>query len=134
MAATGEIRWPPVGGNRWPLTPHRAGAEHDPLDIARRWPAGLSPLREVRPLFVKTRTHQRTVYRPGEICQWDLWETSRPVPVGHGQMRRAWVLVCCLGYSRVGAGALIFSRQAPDVPSGMSRCLWSIGALPRPMV
>ncbi len=30
-------------------------------------------LREVRPLFVKLRTHQRTVYRPGEICQWDLW-------------------------------------------------------------
>jgi transposase len=25
-------------------------------------------LREVRPLFVKARTHQRTVYRPGEIC------------------------------------------------------------------
>jgi hypothetical protein len=34
-------------------------------------------LREVRPLFVKTRTHQRTVYRPGEICQWDLWEPSK---------------------------------------------------------
>ncbi len=53
-------------------------------------------LREVRPLFVKVRTHQRTVYRPGEICQWDLWETSEPVPVGHGQLRRAWVVVCCL--------------------------------------
>ncbi len=26
-------------------------------------------LREVRPLFKRTRTHQRTVYRPGEICQ-----------------------------------------------------------------
>jgi len=31
-------------------------------------------LREVRPLFVRTRTHQRTIYRPGEICQWDLWD------------------------------------------------------------
>jgi hypothetical protein len=39
-------------------------------------------LREVRPLFVKTRTYQRTLYRPGEICQWDLWEPSAPVPVG----------------------------------------------------
>ena len=38
-------------------------------------------LREVRPMFVKLRTHQRTVYRPGEVCQWDLWETSEPVPV-----------------------------------------------------
>jgi transposase len=41
-------------------------------------------LREVRPLIVKARSHQRTVYRPGEICQWDLWEPSAPVPVGHG--------------------------------------------------
>ncbi|MDQ6729516.1 MAG: hypothetical protein M3022_04255 [Actinomycetota bacterium] len=54
-------------------------------------------LHEVRPLFLKLRTHQRTVYRPGEICQWDLWETSELVPVGHGQLRRAWVVVCCLG-------------------------------------
>jgi hypothetical protein len=76
-------------------------------------------LREVRPLFKRTRTHQRTVYQPGEICQWDLWETSRPVPVGHGQARRAWVVVCCLGYSRAGAGALIFSKEAADVLWGM---------------
>jgi transposase len=91
-------------------------------------------LREVRPLFLKLGTHQRTVYRPGEICQWDLWEPSAPVPVGHGQLRRAWVVVACLGYSRAGAGALIFSKQAPDVLWGMSRCLWSLGALPGLMV
>ena len=42
-------------------------------------------LREVRPIFNRPRRYQRTVYRPGEICQWDLWQTSRPVPVGHGQ-------------------------------------------------
>jgi len=91
-------------------------------------------LREVRPLFVRVRTHQRTVYRPGEICQWDLWETSAPVPVGHGQTRRAWVVVACLGYSRAGAGALIFSKEAPDVLWGMGRCLFSLGALPELMV
>jgi transposase len=91
-------------------------------------------LREVRPLFKRTRTHQRTVYQPGEICQWDLWETSQPVPVGHGQARRAWVVVCCLGYSRAGAGALIFSKEAPDVLWGMGRCLWQVGGLPRLMV
>ena len=34
-------------------------------------------LREIRPMFLKLRTHQRTVYRPGEVCQWDLWETRR---------------------------------------------------------
>lgn len=91
-------------------------------------------LREVRPLFARVRTHQRTVYRPGEICQFDLWETSAPVPVGHGQTRRAWVVVSCLGYSRAGAGALIFSKEAPDVLWGMGRCLWSLGALPELLV
>ena len=87
-------------------------------------------LREVRPLFLKARTYQRTVYRPGEICQFDLWEPSEPVPVGHGQLRRAFVVVACLGYSRAGAGALVFSKQAPDLLFGMARCLWSLGALP----
>jgi len=87
-------------------------------------------LREVRPLFYPARTYQRTAYRPGEICQFDLWEPSAPVPVGHGQTRRAWVVVGCLGYSRAGAGALVFSKQAPDVLWGMGRCLWSLGALP----
>jgi len=91
-------------------------------------------LREVRPMFLKLRTHQRTVYRPGEICQWDLWEPSVLVPVGHGQVRRGWVVVACLCYSRAGAGALIFSKEAPDVLWGMSRCLWSIGALPELLV
>jgi transposase len=91
-------------------------------------------LREVRPLFLPARTHQRTIYRPGEICQWDLWEPSAHVPVGHGQVRRAWVVIACLGYSRAGAGALVFSKEAPDVLWGMARCLLSLGALPRLMV
>ena len=40
----------------------------------------------------------------------------------------------CLGYSRAGAGALIFSKEAPDVLWGMTRCLWSLGALPELLV
>src|SRR5207244_3116717 len=40
-------------------------------------------LREVRPLFDPPRTFQRTVYRPGEICQFDLWEPDAEIPVGH---------------------------------------------------
>jgi transposase len=87
-------------------------------------------LREVRPVFEKRRTYQRTLYRPGEVCQFDLWEPSGLVPVGHGQTRRAWVVVACLGYSRAGAGALIFSKEAADVLWGMARCLWSLGGLP----
>jgi transposase len=92
-------------------------------------------LREVRPLFLPPpRTFQRTVYRPGEICQFDLWEPKAGIPVGHGQTRRAWVVVACLGYSRAGAGALIFTKQAPDLLAGIRRCLWSLGALPELLV
>jgi transposase len=91
-------------------------------------------LREIRPLFATPRTYQRTVYRPGEICQFDLWEPRAEVPVGHGQTRRAWVVVACLGYSRAGAGALIFSTQVADLLFGIRRCLWSLGALPQTLV
>ena len=91
-------------------------------------------LREVRPHFTPRRTYQRTVYRPGEICQFDLWEPKAEVPVGHGQTRRAWVVTSALGWSRVGAGALIFSKQAPDILWGMARCLMRLGALPETVV
>ena len=91
-------------------------------------------VREIRPFFVDQRTYQRTVYRPGEICQFDVWEPRVEVPVGHGQTRRAWVVVACLGYSRAGAGAVIFSKQTPDLLFGIARCLWSLGALPQTLV
>jgi transposase len=92
-------------------------------------------LREVRPLFSPPpRTFQRTVYRPGEVCQFDLWEPSAPVPVGQLEQRRGWVVVACLGYSRAGAGALVFSKEAPDLLWGIARCLWSLGGLPSTLV
>jgi transposase len=91
-------------------------------------------LREVRPRFTPRRTYQRTAYRPGEICQFDLWEPRSEIPVGHGQTRRAWVVTCALGWSRAGAGALIFAKQAPDILWGMSRCLERLGALPETVV
>ena len=80
------------------------------------------------------RTFQRTVYRPGEVCQFDLWE---PRGRGPGRARSdpaGWVVVACLGYSRAGAGALIFSKQTPDLLAGIARCLWSLGALPQTLV
>jgi len=91
-------------------------------------------LREVRPLFALPRTFQRTIYRPGEICQFDLWQPSREVPVGFGQTRVGYVVLGCLGYSRAGAGALVFSKQAPDILWGIGRCLWSLGVLPQTLV
>jgi hypothetical protein len=85
-------------------------------------------------LFLAARTFQRTIYRPGEICQFDLWQPSREIPVGHGQSRRGYVVVACLGYSRFGAGALVFSKEAEDLLWGIARCVWSLGALPSTLV
>jgi hypothetical protein len=77
-------------------------------------------LREVRPLFAAPpRMFQRTVYRPGEICQFDVWEPKHEIAVGHGQTRRGWLVVACVGYSRAGAGALIFTKQTPDLLAGI---------------
>ena len=66
------------------------------------------------------------------------------VPVGHGQTRRGWVVVACLGYSRAGAGVLVFShadrgparrdRRLPERLGGLPRDagLGSPGRHPRP--
>jgi hypothetical protein len=42
--------------------------------------------------------------------------------------------VAALGYSRAGAGALVFSKEPPDVLWGITRCLWSLGAMPGVLV
>ena len=56
------------------------------------------------------------------------------MPVGHGQTRPGWVVVACLGYSRAGAGALVFSKEKPDLLAGIRRCLWQLGGLPDTLV
>jgi hypothetical protein len=91
-------------------------------------------VREVRPRFQVRRTFQRTIYRPGELVQCDLWEPRELIPVGHGQLRRGWVVTAELCWSRVIAGALIFSKEAPDVLWGVGRCLGRIGVLPEKLV
>jgi transposase len=91
-------------------------------------------LREVRPMFERRRTYQRTIYRPGELLQFDLWEPRGEIAVGHGQTRRAWVVTCELGWSRAIAGALVFSKEWEDIAFGMTRCLGRLGALPETLV
>ncbi len=92
-------------------------------------------LRQVRPLFLpRPRTFQRSSYRPGALCQFDVWEPSREIPVGQGQTRRGYVVVCCLPYSRVGAGTLVFSKEAPDLLYGIGACLRKLGGLPETLV
>ncbi len=92
-------------------------------------------LREVRPLFLpRPRTFQRTSYRPGVFCQFDLWEPSREIPVGAGQTRRGYVVIGCLPYSRVGAGALVFSKEVPDLLYGIGRVVARLGGLAETLV
>jgi transposase len=91
-------------------------------------------VREVRPFFLPARTYQRTVYLPGELAQCDLWEPRAELPVGFGQHRRGYVVTCALGYSKVSAGTLIFSKEAPDILAGLLRCLVRIGGLPTRLV
>jgi hypothetical protein len=66
----------------------RVGELLEPLG----WDGGKTILddcvREMRPLFREVRTTQRTIYRPAEICQFDVWEPKGEVPVGHGQIRK----------------------------------------------
>jgi hypothetical protein len=91
-------------------------------------------VREVRPRFRVKRTFQRTIYRPGELVQCDLWEPRELIAVGHGQQRRGYVVTAELCWSRVIAGSLVFSKEAPDILWGLGRCLSRIGVLPEKLV
>ena len=74
------------------------------------------------------------MYRPGELVQCDLWEPRLPIPVGYGQTRRGWAVTAQVCWSRVIAGALVFSKESADILWGLGRCLWRIGALPERLV
>jgi transposase len=91
-------------------------------------------VRELRPLYAPRRTYQRTIYRPAELLQFDLFEPRQEIPVGHGQTRRAWIVTAELGYSRAFAGALVFSKEFEDIAFGMTCCLERLGALPEKLV
>jgi hypothetical protein len=91
-------------------------------------------VREVRPRFLVRRTFQRTLYRPGELAQCDLWEPREQIPVGYGQSRRGYVVTVELCWSRMVAGTLVFSREPPDVLWGLRRSLERIGVLPERLV
>jgi transposase len=91
-------------------------------------------VREVRPRYLRPRTFQRTIYRPGELVQCDLWEPRELIPVGHGQHRRGWVVTCEVCWSRAIAGTLVFAKEAPDILWGLARNLTRLGALPEKLV
>lgn len=91
-------------------------------------------VREVRPRFLVKRTFQRTIYRPAELIQCDLWEPSQHVPVGYGQTRRGWVVTTQSCWSRAFAGTLVFSKEAPDILAGLARSISRLGVRPEKLV
>jgi hypothetical protein len=84
-------------------------------------------VREVRPRFEPRRTFQRTIYRPAELMQCDLWEPREYIPVGWGETRRGYVVTTQSCWSRAFAGTLIFSKEAPDILWALARNLDRLG-------
>ena len=66
--------------------------------------------------------------------QFDVWQPRAELPVGHGQTRRGFVVIACLGFSRAGAGVLVFSTQTEDLLAGIAGCLERLGGLPQTLV
>jgi hypothetical protein len=56
------------------------------------------------------------------------------VPVGHGQLRKGSVVVTTLGFSRAISGALVFSKEPPDLLWAICRGIWRLGGLPELLV
>lgn len=106
--------------------------------IAERigWERGMTVLkdrvRELRPLFLPPDPVQRTVYRPGELAQWDLWQPPVDIAVGPRQTARLWVLVGVAGFSRLIGARMIPTRAAHDVLGAMNHVLVNfVGGVPR---
>jgi hypothetical protein len=72
-------------------------------------------LRELRPRYLPRRTYQRTLYRPGELLQFDLFEPREPIPVGHGQTRRGFVVTAELCFSRALAARVLEAVPRPGL-------------------
>ncbi|MFF4291543.1 IS21 family transposase [Streptomyces sp. NPDC001601] len=108
--------------------------------IAERigWERGMTILkdriRELRPAYVPIDPVSRTVYRPGELAQCDLWFPDADIPLGYGQSGRPPVLVMVSGYSRVITARMLPSRRTGDLIDGHWRLLTEWGAVPRTLV
>ena len=99
------------------------------------WTRGITVLRErvaeLRPAYVVPDAFGPTVYKPGELCQWDLWFPDYDVPVGHGQTAVLPVLVGVACYSRWTLARMIGSKESADVLGGHLRLVAELGAVPR---
>jgi hypothetical protein len=99
------------------------------------WTRGITVLRErvaeLRPAYQVPTAFGRTEYKPGELCQWDLWFPDYDIPVGHGQTAVLPVLVGVPCYSRWTLAHMIGSKESADVLGGHLGLLVELGAVPR---
>ena len=72
---------------------------------------------------IVTPVRARTIYEPGELAQWDLWEPPVDIPVRYGQRARLPVIVGVPGFSRWILARMIASKQTRDVLGGHRWCL-----------
>ena len=91
-------------------------------------------LREVRPLFVVSKSYQRTSYLPGEIGHVDWWEPPLRVPVGRGVTRQVFGLVTTLPHSAAHAAVFAHAKALADFLPAVSGTLQRLGGAPEKMV
>ena len=100
------------------------GLEDDPRRLPARAPAALPAPAHLPADGLSAR--RAVAVRPLRAARADPGR-PRPDPPGLGRDRRARLLAGV-------AGALVFSKQAPDLLFGMGRCLGRLGALPEKLV
>ena len=91
-------------------------------------------LREVRPVFVRARSYQRTSYLPGEIGQTDWWDLPVTVPVGRGVQRPAFGVVTTLPHSAAHAVVFTFAKTVADFIPAFTGTMVRLGGAPQKMV
>jgi transposase len=98
------------------------------------WTRGITVLRErvaeLRPAYQLPEAFGRTEYKPGELCQWDLWFPDYDIPVGHGQTAVLPVLVGVPCYSRWTLARMIGSKESTDVLGGHLGLVVELGRSP----
>jgi transposase len=99
------------------------------------WTRGITVLRErvaeLRPAYQVPEAFGRTEYKPGELCQWDLWFPAYDIPVGYGQTAVLPVLVGVPCYSRWTLARMIASKESADVLGGHLGLVVELGRTPR---
>jgi len=91
-------------------------------------------LREVRPVFIRARSFQRTSYLPGEIGQTDWWDLPVTVPVGRGVSRAAFGVVTTLPHSAAHAVVFTFAKTTADFTPAFCGSMVRLGGAPEKMV